>query len=555
MRKFAKKLNIGTSRSDSADDSAGATRPAPAGLPETVVEPVAQGAAAVSRVVETPTTAPATTAPATMATEIPSQRAAEAAVAAVLTSGGPESVGFLNDLVGQMWSYINVAGSNMVKEIVEPMFKDMLPGPLKTLHFNKIDLGPKPFVFDNVDVHTISKDTIKLDIDVKWDSEMDVELDADLIPAFGVESFKLEGRVSVLFRPLVPRLPLIAAQQIAFINPPEIEMDFTGAAQIADLSIIDDTIRQIIGNIINGILVLPNRLLVKIDPTCTIYDAYMPPLGFARIKVESGMGFKTTGRLLVRDVPDVYCVVKFGANKPWRTSTKNNDETPEWNEAHDFLLADQEQEIDIQVYDNDLVRDTFLGRATTTISEILLAGKRKTLELETSKTMIKGRKPESAGISVTVSVEIFELTTDGSGLQVDPSGEAETETLNTGLLTILVPGARGLTGAREDLATSAKICYGDNVFMTGVVADVPGVDVNNPAFEVSYRIPMTADTVAKAEDIKFTFMNKQKPIGEYIVKFEDVMAAPEMCLDGEHPIEGGGHLVTRVQLNGMKLSE
>lgn len=35
---------------------------------------------------------------------------ASAAVAAVLASGGTESTEFLNDIVSQLWPYINVAG-------------------------------------------------------------------------------------------------------------------------------------------------------------------------------------------------------------------------------------------------------------------------------------------------------------------------------------------------------------------------------------------------------------------------------------------------------------
>jgi len=55
-----------------------------------------------------------------------------------------EAGDFLNDLVRELWPNINVAGCNMTKEIVEPMFKTMLPGPLKSLHFTKLDLGPVP---------------------------------------------------------------------------------------------------------------------------------------------------------------------------------------------------------------------------------------------------------------------------------------------------------------------------------------------------------------------------------------------------------------------------
>lgn len=100
-------------------------------------------------------------------------------------SGGTESVGFLNDLVAQLWPHINAAGSKMVKEMVEPMFEEMLPGPLKSLHFPKIDLGKVPFKFDNVDVHQTDHGGVKLDLDVNWDGRCDIELDGGaLIPKF-----------------------------------------------------------------------------------------------------------------------------------------------------------------------------------------------------------------------------------------------------------------------------------------------------------------------------------------------------------------------------------
>lgn len=59
------------------------------------------------------------------------------------------SAEFLNDIVKQLWPNINAAGSKMVKDIVEPMFKTMLPGPLASLHFTKIDLGPVPLRLSN----------------------------------------------------------------------------------------------------------------------------------------------------------------------------------------------------------------------------------------------------------------------------------------------------------------------------------------------------------------------------------------------------------------------
>ncbi len=83
----------------------------------------------------------------------------------------------------QLWPNINAAGSKMVKEIVEPMFKTMLPGPLATLHFTKIDLGPVPLRLSNAKTTKSEEHGIKLDLNVDWVGKADIELDADMIPA------------------------------------------------------------------------------------------------------------------------------------------------------------------------------------------------------------------------------------------------------------------------------------------------------------------------------------------------------------------------------------
>ena len=70
----------------------------------------------------------------------------------------------------------------MIKEIVEPMFKTMLPGPLKALHFTKLDLGPVPITFSNVTVSRTEADGIKVEMNVSWLGQCSVGLDAPLIP-------------------------------------------------------------------------------------------------------------------------------------------------------------------------------------------------------------------------------------------------------------------------------------------------------------------------------------------------------------------------------------
>jgi hypothetical protein len=90
--------------------------------------------------------------------------------------------GFLNDIITHLWPHIQVAGSQMIKDIVEPMFKTMLPGPLATLHFTKIELGATPITVSNVKVTKTPHDGIKLDLNVDWGGQCDIQLDGQMIP-------------------------------------------------------------------------------------------------------------------------------------------------------------------------------------------------------------------------------------------------------------------------------------------------------------------------------------------------------------------------------------
>lgn len=81
----------------------------------------------------------------------------------------------------------------MIKEIVEPMFSSMLPGPLAGLRFSKIDLGTVPLVIAGVDVHKTDNGGIKLDMDVVWEGKSDIELDGKMLPKMVMRA-SLEGQ-------------------------------------------------------------------------------------------------------------------------------------------------------------------------------------------------------------------------------------------------------------------------------------------------------------------------------------------------------------------------
>ncbi|KPM39358.1 hypothetical protein AK830_g7177 [Neonectria ditissima] len=454
-------------------------------------------------------------------------------------SGGTESAGFLNDIIAQLWPNINVAGGNMIKQVVEPMLESMLPGPLSSLHFVKLDFGPTPIRLSNVDVHKTTSEGIKLDLDLEWDGKCDFELEGKMVPKLGIEHVKLKGRLG----------HQIGAAQIAFINPPTLELDFTDAANLADFSIIDKAVRKVILDIIAGMAVLPNRFLVKLDASNDYFKTYQHHLGVVRVTVGTATGItgpKKSGakRLLeklVKDVPDCYCQVKVGAEGEWRTSTVKNKHDPTWDETHDFLVTDYDQAIVIDVNDDDVGSDDDIGIGATTIKQILMAGGTQELSL-----VHKGEPTET---KLTVHAKFYNLVGDSNGISASGS---QTEGQICGLASVLIASVVGLTGQRDDLKPAVKVSWGDKEFVTPVKTYSPGTDIFNPAFDTAFRIPITGEMISNPPSFKLTLMNGTTQSGSVEVPFASVAGAPGMDLQDQFDVGSGAAVRAHISLRGLQ---
>ncbi|KAI7911950.1 hypothetical protein M0657_010686 [Pyricularia oryzae] len=453
---------------------------------------------------------------------------AEQVAAKLAASGGTESAGFLNDIIEQLWPNINVAGCRMVKEIVEPMFATMLPGPLATLKFVKLDLGPVPMRVSEVDVHKVDNGGIKLDMDVTWEGKSDIELEGKLVPK------------------------LIGAAQVAFINPPTLKLDFTDAANIADWALIDKTVRKVILDIVSSMFVLPNRYLVKLDSNNDYFRTYLPHLGALRLTVERAIGISgpkksRAKRLLakiVKDVPDCYAKVTVGAEEEWRTSVKKNDHDPEWNETHDFLVADYDQRIVIDVKDDDLGGDDDIGLATTTVKDILLNGGSQQLDL-----MHDGEPTDS---KIVVHAKFYNFVDSADAIRTTRS---ENQDQIVGIATVLIASALGLQGQRDELNPSVKVAWGAKEFRTAAKSYTPGTDIFNPSFDQAFRIPVTADLLASPASFRISLLNKADEVGSVEVPFEDILQAPGLVKEETYEVGQGATIKAYISLRGLEIAK
>lgn len=434
----------------------------------------------------------------------------------------------------------------MVKEIVEPMFESMLPGPLKSLHFEKIDLGVVPMSFGNVVVTKTENGGIKLDLDLDWDGKCDIELNGNMIPKIGVEHVKLKGRLSVLLCPLTNIIPLIGAAQVAFINAPYLKLDWTDGAHIANLGIIDSTIRNVIQMIMAGMVVLPNRFLVKLDQTGDWFKTYQPQLGVLRLTVESAtecgeeLKSKNIFKKLVHDVPDCYAKVNLGSQE-FKTQAIKNNYHPEWNETQDFWVSDCDQTIEVDIKDDDTASDDDIGIAITTVKALLLAGGKQELDLT--------HKGEATNGKLKVSAKFYNLV-------ADPSSFSSQEPGVVGQLTVLVASALNIDGKREELKPSVKVTWGASAFRTPIKAYALGQDIQNPAFDQAFRVPITSGVdVASSQPVKLTLMDGETEKGSVDVALGTVLEAPDLTLQQEFELNSGAKIRAALILRGIRLSE
>jgi len=125
-----------------------------------------------------------------------------------------------------------------------------------------------------------------------------------------------------------------------------------------------------------------------------------------RVTAVKGSGFQVqkSRRLLKRkDVPDVYCIIKYGSSPTaWRTKTIENSLSPEWNESNTYPFLNHSQIVHVEVFDEDSGRrdkDDSLGTARVTVGKILLAGGSQDIEIEDEG------KP--SGMFITIACELI----------------------------------------------------------------------------------------------------------------------------------------------------
>mmetsp|Transcript_46996 Transcript_46996/g.105574 ORF Transcript_46996/g.105574 Transcript_46996/m.105574 type:complete len:568 (+) Transcript_46996:38-1741(+) len=311
----------------------------------------------------------------------------------------------LQQLLHILWPRIDKFLGVLVQEQIIPEIDRALPSVLKgSVKFPKVQLGRAVPSFRKMCVKERKDHAIVLEVSIDLDSDMDVQIQALRVP-LGMKRLKFFGELNVVLQPITSTPPFFGGMTAFFIDPPELDMDFTGAADFVDMPILCDVVRSTILDVVGSVAVLPARIAVDLkedDDTDQADLSFPDPLGVLRVLLRNGT------KLVAADFgmsSDPYVVIEVGQQR-WQSSVVEKTLNPVWEHGNvvDILVYEHGQKANVSVFDKDqYTRDDLIGSLPRLPLEPLMTNKPANSDL----AITLGGKP--AG-SLQISSRWFELS-------------------------------------------------------------------------------------------------------------------------------------------------
>eukprot|EP01062_Namystynia_karyoxenos_P024194 TRINITY_DN19405_c0_g1_i1.p1 TRINITY_DN19405_c0_g1~~TRINITY_DN19405_c0_g1_i1.p1 ORF type:complete len:1390 (+),score=491.81 TRINITY_DN19405_c0_g1_i1:73-4170(+) len=266
----------------------------------------------------------------------------------------PESMQWLNTMLVALWPHINEYTKEIMKSTVEPAIHEAVGST--NFSFTRISLGDSPPSLGPIKTDRC-EGGLEMHIGITYHSEVDVLLKMPLC-SVGVRDVRFVGTLSVFLRPLLCEPPFIGGVEICFVNPPQIDLDFLGVGNVADMPGVAGKIRSAIDQGVAGACVLPNRIAVPLAPLSPEVDLAVMrcprPSGVLRITVRSASNLEAADTGIGGKSSDPYVRVRVGATT-WKGPVVKKTLNPEWKQKNTatFIVYSKEQFVEFDVFDWD----------------------------------------------------------------------------------------------------------------------------------------------------------------------------------------------------------
>ncbi|XP_053600773.1 extended synaptotagmin-2-A isoform X2 [Plodia interpunctella] len=291
-----------------------------------------------------------------------------------------ERAEWLNRILQQVWPNVNHYARSLLKDSIEPAVAESLANfKLNGFKFERMILGTIAPRVGGVKVYdkNLSRNEIIMDVDLFYAGDCDISFVLQHVRG-GIKDLQIHGMVRVVMKPLISKMPLVGGLQVFFLNNPAIDFNLVGAADVLDMPGFSDILRRCIVEQVARMMVLPNKLPIKLSDEIPTVDLRMPePEGVLRIHLVQAQNLmKKDVSMLGKGKSDPYAIITVGAQQ-WKTKHIDNNVNPRWEywcEAR--VMQSLGQALEIELFDkDDGNNDDKLGRCSLDISQVVRFGR------------------------------------------------------------------------------------------------------------------------------------------------------------------------------------
>ncbi|XP_031833796.1 extended synaptotagmin-like protein 2 isoform X2 [Nomia melanderi] len=355
---------------------------------------------------------------------------------------------WLNKVLYKVWPNINHFARELCKQSIEPAIVEKLTEyKIKGFQFDRLVLGRIPLKIYGIKAYdkNTSRNEVIMDADIMYAGDCDITFSVGNIKG-GIKDFQIRGMMRIVMKPLIPIMPIIGGVQAFFLNPPAINFNLVGVADVLDLPGFNDILRKTIVEQIAAFVVLPNKIVIPLSESVPVETLKMPePEGVLRIHVvEAKHLMKKDIGVLGKGKSDPYAIINVGAQE-FRTKTIDNTVNPKWDFWCEFIvdksLGAYYNTVVAHLFDKDNAgQDDPLGRASIEVSRVKKKGNIDTwVSLEQAKHGM-----------VHLRLTWFQFSKNVADLQAAlmETQELRITSMSTALLVLYIDSARNLPCVR-----------------------------------------------------------------------------------------------------------
>nr|XP_032521942.1 extended synaptotagmin-2-B isoform X2 [Danaus plexippus plexippus] len=394
-----------------------------------------------------------------------------------------ERAEWLNRILLQVWPNVNHYARTLLKDTIEPAVAESLANfKLNGFKFERMILGTIAPRVGGVKVYdkNLSRDEIIMDVDLFYAGDCDISFVLQRIRG-GIKDLQIHGMVRVVMKPLISKMPLVGGLQVFFLNNPSIDFNLVGAADVLDMPGFSDILRRCIVEQISRMMVLPNKLPIKLSDEIPTVDLRMPePEGVLRIHLVQAQNLmKKDVSMLGKGKSDPYAIITVGAQQ-WKTKHIDNNINPRWEFWCEAIISSRKSQVlQCELWDWDpgmgIQNDDYLGRCSLDISQVVRAGR-----LDTWQTL---QQAKTGKVHLRLSwhrfsTDLLDLSHALTSTQLVKNAE-----LSSAVLSVYIDSCKHLPNARAQSRPDPYL-----VVTVGKKSENTGVQMrtDSPVYEIGY---------------------------------------------------------------------